>query len=421
MAAVSEYLDEGIIREHIKIYTKSTGLSCSMVDENGETVYAEGTEYKYCMKFKELTGEKCPCSRAHLYAGMQSEKIGEGYIFFCPGGLINWASPITIKGSFKGALIGGPVQMNLPDEYMADEIIKASHIEMSNKEIMQEYLNMIPLCDTERVRYLSEMLYILAKDIMSEEGSALSERREFYKEQAAISEEIQSIKTKNEAEHISNYYPAEIEKELVAKVKSGDKKGATTILNELLGHVLFDNGSNFEITKARVLELMIVLSRAAVEGGGNLEMIFGLKLKYLKEVNEIDNTESLCFWIVKVLGRFTDCVYSTENQNNSYVLQKAIEYINENYMNDISLESVSNYVYLSTSYFSRLFKKSMGINFIDYLNKVRVEESKKYLPDLRLSLSNIAQLVGFTDQSYYTKMFKKVEGISPGQFRKIVS
>lgn len=410
-------LDEGIIREHLKTYNKVSGISCFLTDESGETIYTEGVVQQYCTKFKSLTGDKCPCAGAHLYAGKQAEKIGESYIYFCPGGLVHWTAPIVIKGIYRCALVGGPVQMSLPDSYMVDKIMEANKFDISNKAMLQSYLNLVHFVEPEKVRYLSEMLYILAKDIMAEEVRVLTERKKFYQDQAEINENIQNAKTT--AEHITQYYPVELEDELVSRVKRGDKKGAKTILNELLGHALFSNGNNFELTKARVLELMIMLSRAAVEGGGNLEMIFGLKYKYLHEMSELNTVEGLCEWIVKVLECFTDCVFFIGNPNNSAIIQKAIHYINENYMNNISLEIVSDYVYLSTSYFSRLFKKELGINFIDYLNKVRVEESKKYLFDLKVPLSDVANIVGFTDQSYYTKVFKKIEGVSPGQFRKM--
>lgn len=411
-------LDDEIIKGHLKTYNKVSGISCFLTDEYGETLYMEGMVPQFCEKFKSLTGEKCPCAGAHLYAGKQAEKIGESYVYFCPGGLVCWTAPIVIKGIYRGALEGGPVQMSLPDPYVVNKIIEANKFDISNRGILQAYLNMIPVVEPEKVRYLSEMLYILAKDIMAEEVRFLTERKKFYHDQAEINENIQQAKAAED--RITRYYPVELEDELVNRVKRGDKKGAKTILNELLGHALFSNGNNLELTKARVLELMIMLSRAAVEGGGNLEMIFGLKYKYLHEMYELNTVESLCQWIVKVLECFTDCIFSIGNPNNSVTIEKAIRYINENYMNDISLESVANYVYLSTSYFSRLFKKELGINFIDYLNKVRVEESKKYLYDLKMPLSDVANIVGFTDQSYYTKVFKKIEGISPGQFRKMI-
>lgn len=413
-------IEENLIKEHLKTYNKVTNISCMIVNEEGNVKCYEGKQYECCKKFQELKGSIYACSQAHLYASRQSEKIGEPYVFFCPSGLVHWAVPLVANGIFRGGIIGGPVQMEISEEYIVDEIIRTNNFNISNRGILQAYLKSVPIVDPEKVRYLSNMLYIIAKDIMEEEVRMLDDRKKFYKEQAALNEEIQYLKKKEDTDHISKYYPVELEKELVSKVKIGDKKGARTILNELLGHVLFYSGSNIEIIKARVLELTVVLSRAAVEGGGNLEMIFGLNLGYIQEVARITRVEELSRWIVKVLERFTDSMFNLENLNNFNIIQKAISYINENISENISLDAIAEYVYLSPSYFSRLFKKEMGVSFTDYLNKARVEESKKYLADIKLSMSDISNIIGFSDQSYYTKVFKKFEGLSPGQFRKMM-
>ena len=412
-------LDKETLIDHLKTYNKVTGVLCFNIDEFGQTIHSEGESCQFCIKFKELCGDRCTCNQSHLYASKQSEKIGEPYIYFCPIGLVHFATSIIIGGIFKGALIGGPIQMNTSDDFMVADLIKIYNFNIDSKKTLQNYIKNVPIVEPEGVRYLAKLLDIISTDIMFGESIILSKRRRFYAEQAAINEEIQNVKRKEYSEHISNYYPVKLEKELLSRVKVGDRKGAKTILNELLGHVLFNNGNNIEITRARVLELMIVLSRAAVEGGADLEMVFGLNLKYLNEVSTLNNVERLCEWIIKVLDRFIESMYNIENINNFHIIKKSIQYINDNVSTNISLDSVAEYIYLSPSYFSRLFKKEMGINFIDYLNKVRIEESKKYLTDLKISLSDIANTVGFTDQSYYTKVFKKIEGISPGQYRKM--
>ncbi|MBU3188117.1 PocR ligand-binding domain-containing protein [Clostridium bowmanii] len=404
---------------NLKTYNKVTGILCFNIDEFGETIHSEGEPCEFCIKFKELSRERCTCNQSHLYASKQSEKIGEPFVYFCPSGLVHFATSIVIGGIFRGALIGGPIRMNTSDDFVVEDLIKTYDFPLESRDILQNYVKNVPIVEPDRVRHLAKLLYIISKDIMAGESIILSQRRRFYEEQAAINEEIQNVKHKEYSEHISNYYPVELEKELLSRVKLGDKKGAKIILNELLGHVLFNNGNNIEVTRARVLELMIVLSRAAVEGGGNLEMVFGLNFKYLNEVSTLNNVEKLCEWIIKVLDRFSECVYNLENINNCHIIQKSMEYINDNVSMNISLDSVAEHVYLSPAYFSKLFKKELGINFIDYLNKVRIEESKKYLTNLKISLSDIAHNVGFTDQSYYTKVFKKIEGISPGQYRKM--
>lgn len=64
--------------------------------------------------------------------------------------------------------------------------------------------------------------------------------------------------------------------------------------------------------------MQIALSRAAVEDGGNLEIVFGLNFKYLNEVSTLNNVEKLCEWIIRVLDRFSDCVYNLKNIKNCH-------------------------------------------------------------------------------------------------------
>ena len=96
-----------------------------------------------------------------------------------------------------------------------------------------------------------------------------------------------------------------------------------------------------------------------------------------------------------------------------------MDYIKTNYREKITLDDVANYAYLSKSYLSKIFKEEMDCTLTAYINKVRVEKSKQLLLDERISLADIAGQVGFEDQSYFTKVFKKVTGISPGKFKRI--
>lgn len=411
-------LNEEILIDLLKTYNKDSGIFCFYIDEFGETIHSEGKPCQFCLKYKELSGDRCTCNLTHLKASKLSQEIGEPYIFYCPNGLLHFATCIVIDDVFKGALIGGPLRMNATDDFIVEDLVRRYAFKSDDTEILKSNIKYVPVALPEKVRYLSKLLYILSKYVMTGENTILAQRKKFYVEQAAINKEIQNAKHLDYSEHNSTCYPVKMEKELLSRVKVGDRKGAKIMLHELLGKVLFNNGNNIELTRVGVLSLMIVLSRAAVEGGGNVDIIFGLKNKYVNEVSTINNVEKLCEWILKVLDRFSECMYNIENINNFNIIQKSMEYINDPFNKNRSLDSVAKYVYLSPAYFSRMFKKEMGIHFIDYLNKVKVEESKKYLIDLKISLSDIAHTVGYSDQSYYTKVFKKVEGVSPGQYRK---
>ncbi|MDN5276704.1 MAG: two-component system, response regulator YesN [Clostridiales bacterium] len=75
-------------------------------------------------------------------------------------------------------------------------------------------------------------------------------------------------------------------------------------------------------------------------------------------------------------------------------------------------------MYISPYYLSHLFKEELNITFLEYLTMVRMEEAKKLLKDTSLSIVAIASQVGYEDASYFSKVFKKYVGISPAQYRK---
>ena len=83
----------------------------------------------------------------------------------------------------------------------------------------------------------------------------------------------------------------------------------------------------------------------------------------------------------------------------------------------MTLESVAAHVHLNPSYFSTMFRQATGSTFKEYLSMVRVEESKRLLANTDYSLIDIAVATGFQDQSYFSKVFKRYTGLTPGQYR----
>lgn len=96
----------------------------------------------------------------------------------------------------------------------------------------------------------------------------------------------------------------------------------------------------------------------------------------------------------------------------------ALDYMETHYSSDLSLQQASAHVNLSPSYLSSLFKKEMNINFVDYLNEIRIEKAKELLLDSYLKSYEIAESVGFKENTYFCKIFKKVTGMTTGEYRK---
>ncbi|MFI3227161.1 MAG: AraC family transcriptional regulator [Clostridia bacterium] len=159
--------------------------------------------------------------------------------------------------------------------------------------------------------------------------------------------------------------------------------------------------------------MLILISRAAIKSGADQNKCLMLTHNYIQVIPKLDTMDELCIWLSKITNKFIDNVFSYLN-----VIPKAVQYIHNNYTEKITLESVAATVYLSPTYFSKIFKDEMHTSFTTFINEVRVEQSKKLLRKSEIKLSEVANIVGFEDQSYFTKVFKKITGISPLQYRK---
>lgn len=100
------------------------------------------------------------------------------------------------------------------------------------------------------------------------------------------------------------------------------------------------------------------------------------------------------------------------------IIEKANNYMAENYAKEITLEDIARVVNLSPYYFSRFYKEESGVNFIDRLIAIRIEKAKQYFENTDLSLKEVSGLVGYPDPNYFSKLFKKVTGYTATDYKE---
>ena len=106
-----------------------------------------------------------------------------------------------------------------------------------------------------------------------------------------------------------------------------------------------------------------------------------------------------------------------DNSANSFLARQAQAYITEHYDQRLSLQEVADHCYVSQWYLSKLLHKHLGMPFYDLLNGVRVQKAKELLEDPSLRISEIAERVGYADTAHFSRVFKKSEGVSAGDWR----
>jgi two-component system, response regulator YesN len=99
------------------------------------------------------------------------------------------------------------------------------------------------------------------------------------------------------------------------------------------------------------------------------------------------------------------------------LITKALEYMAAHYTENLTLQSVADVVHLSKSYFSLYFKKQTGRNFVDYLIELRIREAKRLLGQNENRIYDVARSSGFNDVKYFSKVFKKITGLTPIEYR----
>jgi two-component system response regulator YesN len=108
----------------------------------------------------------------------------------------------------------------------------------------------------------------------------------------------------------------------------------------------------------------------------------------------------------------------TENGYDENLIAKALEYIAAHYTENLTLQNVADTVHLSKSYFSLYFKKQTGRNFVDYLIELRIREAMRLLVESESRIYDVAKAAGFKDVKYFSKVFKKITGLTPIAYRE---
>lgn len=140
-----------------------------------------------------------------------------------------------------------------------------------------------------------------------------------------------------------------------------------------------------------------------------------------KRIQEKMNRETFeAAWVEGNIMNFDEALNFAIGDNNDEIdnemAEKMINYIKENYSKDISLTDMADYFNMSPCYLSTMFKHYTGENFKDYLNFYRVKKAKEYLQKGKMKMGTVAKLVGCNSINTFIRIFKKYEGVSPGQF-----
>ncbi len=400
--------------EKLEMLSAATQIGAALFDAEGALLHKTDAGDGFCETVLACPACAMRCATFHADAGREAADLGEAYIARCPMGAITISAPILSGGRYAGSAAFMPARMWAWDATAREELTHAVEGLALDRLKLIEAGERLP----ELTALQSRALMALLLDVVAPEQDELEMKRLLGEQQRRINELVTDRKSAASADRDAfRTYPMHIEREMLNRVRFGDRNGARALLNELLGHIFFRAPGNMKLMKARVLELVVMISRAAVETGAEMEALLGLNYDFVSELSQVEDYEELCAWVVRMLETFLDTVSQSQDAPGSAQLNDALGYIRTHHMRNLSLDEVAAQAHISPYYLSHLFREKLGVTFVEYVTSVRMELAKNYLLHTRLPVSVVAEKLGYEDAGYFGKVFRKYTGQTPKGFR----
>jgi len=169
----------------------------------------------------------------------------------------------------------------------------------------------------------------------------------------------------------------------------------------------------------KIIEILVLATHAANIDGFN-DADYHNYICNFKTIMELEG-DQLIEWAFQKFVKITGCVKSQSSIDYSNkIVQATKEYLEAHYSEEITLEDVAEYVNISPQYFSKLIKKNTGFNFIDWLSMLRVKKAKELLANTSLTVKEVCFMVGYKDPNYFSRIFKKKIGMTPSEYVKSI-
>jgi AraC-like DNA-binding protein len=350
---------------------------------------------------------------SQITGAWQSTRFGGRFVYYTPRGFIKFCSPVIKGGKHFLSIIGGPILMTDYEDFIDFDLLLDAGEEVDRDSLL-ELLSPIPIFSAEKTNALSEQLFVNAlhiSDPQSPTQDTTENRRRYAEYVLAYADKIISDEER---------YRLTEERQLIDALTRNDEMPARALLNDIIGHILFHTGKNIELLRSRVLDLLILMSNAlAHENGTNTDSI-EISSRYIADLASIESIDELVTWLNATLKQLTGRIFEgPQSTKHGELIREAVAYMNEHYNEKLTLDEVAGHVFISPPYLSKVFAEEMGHNFKHHLNTIRIDRAKDLLAIPSRSLTEIALSLGYGDQSYFTKVFKKHVGVSPRKYREM--
>ncbi|MBC8061893.1 MAG: response regulator [Clostridiaceae bacterium] len=205
--------------------------------------------------------------------------------------------------------------------------------------------------------------------------------------------------------------------QLMEAVKLGDTLGAREKLGNIFKSIKNYRGGTRDYVEGIAVELIYMLSRCIADMGDRIEAVLSPRNEVLSALSAKESLSDLHLYLDFLINKAAEHYADRYNQKNLKLVSKVKEIIDKKYKDDLSVNGIADSIGLTANYVSLLFSRATGRTITDYLTSVRLKASKELLRSTDFRVGEIAEMVGYEDANYFSKVFKKHTGMMPQKFR----
>lgn len=214
-------------------------------------------------------------------------------------------------------------------------------------------------------------------------------------------------------------YPNEINEKLILALRTNESEDVSSLLEEVFKFIR-EKRLSFEYVLIVIAGLVSLCLSYVNELGKNVDQVFGKDFSPYNEIKSKTSLDSLYKWSVELFKAALAVSDDNRHTKAKKIVESVVEYIEANYSNsDLSVEGIANGIFINSSYLRKIFKKELNMSVNDYIVDFRLQKAKEIIGSGNIKLSDISEMIGYSDSGYFSKSFKKKFGLSPSEYENI--
>lgn len=207
-------------------------------------------------------------------------------------------------------------------------------------------------------------------------------------------------------------------KQLETCIDLMDDAGCRQVIEAVFRKI--EKEKDLSLTDLQLLSLNLILAgiRKMPFMQFQLNEYLGRNILSLESISKFQTIEQLKNWIINTLKSMNELMLKETMPEKKDVIEEAKEYMNRNFTREISLNDISERFFINPYYFSQLFKKKTGETYQSYLTSLRISRAKKLLEETDLKIYEVCSMVGYSDTNHFNKVFERIAGIKPSEYKK---